>query len=125
MGVIILVHGCQTRTDFTTMPSSKLCLDYLTKSQYNSSQSYRETELYNRNEDCAVYAGAAAEIKAGETAARAVEKAARRARRADRKNEERIRKLERDSSNTKRQQGISNEAIFQNCLKTQKAYSCY
>lgn len=54
-----LISGCATADTYQNTPTSKLCLDYLTKPSANFNHGARAEELARRGESCNSYLGAA------------------------------------------------------------------
>jgi hypothetical protein len=54
-----LLSGCATADTYQNTPTSKLCLDYLTKPSVNFNHGARAEELAKRGESCNGYLGAA------------------------------------------------------------------
>lgn len=53
----LLLAGCAT--NYTSTPSAKLCVDYMTLPSYNVHHGARAAELAKRGENCGAYTGAA------------------------------------------------------------------
>jgi hypothetical protein len=66
--VLSSLTGCMTASDYRNTPSSKLCIDYLTLPSMNFNHPARAEELNRRGENCAAYAGAAAQRRAADDA---------------------------------------------------------
>ena len=59
-GTATLLSGCVDPATYAQMPSSQLCIDYMTLPSMNINQGAREQELARRGESCSAYGSAAA-----------------------------------------------------------------
>lgn len=59
VGSIFILNGCAVNKDYSSAPSSKLCMDYLTYPSANIYQNARAQELARRGENCQEYMGMA------------------------------------------------------------------
>ena len=59
LSAVVVLAGCATADTYRNTPSSKLCVDYLTKPSININNGARAEELSRRGENCSGYTGMA------------------------------------------------------------------